>query len=831
MMIALAILTIGILSMVNSFGFIQKAIQASKNKTLASNLAQEKMQILKQKVYYQVLVTSDPAHNTTDFAPQTVDYDTGYFPPEIITEAGVTYTRYTLVEVAREDSGKIVVLSPSTPDTGMRLLTVTVAWAQGASKRKLALRSVIANPDTVMSNAVFSGLLRDSVSLAPIEGALVNIAENMGWRDTTNLTGNYAINAAPGNFNIVATADGYYTQVRNVSITANQTQTQNFDLQKIATGTVNGAAWFRDHLVISLVVGSTINSAGYDQEYVEIFNPTTWTWTVNGDIGLKFQRYADGSKREIQINYLRNTIPSAGYYLFANTGTVRAVGANVNADAVWDSGNSTSDFPYFSAQDNIIPVFEDGGGEGCAAIELYRDSDNFVLDQVGWNRNNDSKTAPFYETSPYSQGVGLERTETYARYPSTSGANSAYGPAYDSNNNNVDIYGLQPAFNAPHNSLSAVKPVIAGTPAAGAVVTASDGLSGSAQAVLTGAIPSASFTLIDVATGTWTVVISSGQYMLENDTVTVPTAGSVYTFPSSSTVLNQTATQGIITGRVLNSAGVPIASPSAILVSPGSAGAQSPASTADGRYRLMVSPGIVDVTANPGNNNGNYVSISSLSIPIAVGEVHSGVDFFLYQGGRISGFITRDGINALPGVAVALIDVNGLSRDQQVSGIDGKFTSISIPTGTYTAAPAVGSLEQANPSTTTVLLTTAGTTKFSSTFTITGALGYITGTVKFGGLPIKTGVLLVVTTSTLSGTPPAPPALSAATLSGSPYYLVSSLEDGTYKAEVRQSTSPKYNVYAYYPSPSGTFATMISSAASNVSVLAGQITTGVNFSW
>ena len=95
LMIALALITIGVIAMVNSFGFIQKAIQASKNKTLASNLAQEKMQIIKQKVYYQVIVTTDPAHNTTDFAPESIDYDTGYFPPENITEAGVTYTRYT----------------------------------------------------------------------------------------------------------------------------------------------------------------------------------------------------------------------------------------------------------------------------------------------------------------------------------------------------------------------------------------------------------------------------------------------------------------------------------------------------------------------------------------------------------------------------------------------------------------------------------------------------------------------------------------------------------------------------------------------------------------
>lgn len=832
LMIALALVTIGIIGMVNSFGFIQKGIQASKNKTLASNLAQEKMQIIKQKVYYQVLVTSDPAHNTTDFAPESIDYDTGYFPPENITEAGVTYARYTLIQPARENSGVMEVLSPSTPDTGMRLITITVVWSQGGVKRKLALRSLMANPDTVMANAVFTGYVKDSAwPNLPIEGALVNVAENMGWRDTADSAGKYYINASPGNYYMVASADGYYTQIKLVSVAANASLSQDFSMVRIATASVSGTVWLRDHLVISMITGSTVNTSGYDQEYVEIFNPTTWTWTANGDIGLKFQRYADSSRHEIKMHYLRDSIPSQGYYLFANTPIVSAAGANVNADAVWDDDNSLSDFPLFSTQKNIIPVFENGGGEGCGAVELYSDSKG-TQDRVGWNRSNENKTAPFYETAAYPQGIGLERAETYARYPSTAGANSAYGPAYDSNNNSVDIYGLQPAVNAPHNSLSSVKTVIAGTPAAGAVVTASDGVSSSTEAWLTGTPPYSTFTLVNVATGTWTVIISSGLYMLQNDTVTVLSPGAVYNFPSSTTFLTQYATMGVITGRVLNALGLPITSPSPITLSAGGAGSPTTASASDGRYRLLVSTGMVDVIANPGNANASYVSLSSVSIPAQAGVVWSGVDFILYQGGRVSGFVTLDGINALPGVAVSITDINGISRDQQVSGTDGRFTSISVPTGTYTAQPAIGSLEQAIPSSTTVSLTAPGATKFSSTFTITGAMGYITGTVQSGGQPIKTGVLIVVTTTTLPGTsPPVPPALSVATLAGVPYYVVSSMEDGTYIIAAREATAPKYNVYAYFPTPSGTGVTMLYKTVAGVQVLSGQTTTGVNFSW
>lgn len=832
LMIAMALVTIGVVGMMGSFKYIQQAIQASKNRTLASNLAQEKMQILKQKNYYQVLVTSDPAHNTTDFAPESIDYDTGYFPPEDV-KAGVVYKLYTLVQVAREDSGTIVILSPATPDTGLRLITITVVWSQGGVKRKLRLRSLLANPDTVMANAVFNGLVRNSVTMVGINGALVNAAENMGWRDTTDAAGAYSISLSPGSFTLVASANGYYTELRTVSITANATQTQDFNLVKIATGTVTGYPWLTDHLVISQIVGSTVNTSGYDQEYVEIFNPTTFTWTVNGAIGLKFQRpiVNDPVKRTIQINYLTASIPSRGFYLFSNVNTVTAGGASITADAVWANTNPVADFPYFGTQNNIIPVSDQGGGEGGGALELYRTSDGSRVDAVGWDKNDAAKAAPFSETEGYEQAIGLERTELYSRKSSTSGISSFYGPAYDSGNNDKDIGGNKPLNIAPRNSLSTVQPVISGTPAAGAVISCSDGLSSSAEAALYGAPPYAYFSLVDVATGTWTVFITSGSYGIQNDTVTIPASGSVYTFSSTTTFLTQEFTQGIITGKVLNAFGTAISAPSAIVLSPGGAGDNTSANASTGRYTLRVASGPVDVTANPGNANPDYVSISSLTIPVETGQVRSGVDFILYQGARISGFVTRDGINALPGVVVSVTDISGVSYDQPISGVDGRFTTISVPTGTYTAEPALDSLEQAVPSSTTVILTAAGVTQFSSTFTITGALGYITGTVKYGGELIKTGVLIVVTTTTLVGTPPAPPALSTATLAGAPFYVVSSLEDGTYSVAARQATAPKYNVYAYYPSPSGSVATIVSSAAANIQVLAGQTTTGVNFSW
>jgi len=825
LMVAVAILSIGVLGLIGAMGGIQKSIQISKNKTLASNLAQEKMQILKQKNYYQVLVTTSPTYDT-NYTPN-IPYDGGYFPPESILEGGVNYRRLTYIQVAREDSGNIVTLPPTTADTGMRLITVTVTWGQGGDKKKLEVRNILANPDTVMSNAIFSGTVRNASTFVAITGVLVNIAENIGWRDTANAVGAYTINLSPGNHTMMASAQGYFSELRVVSIAANQSLTQDFNLVPIASGTVQGTVWLNDHLVLSQVVGSTVDANSYSQEYVEVFNPTTYTWTMSGNIGLKFQRPADGSRKTILINYSATTIAPGGFFLFANTGTVTAGGAGVAADATWSPANNAADFPYFGTQMNIITT-SDQPSEGGGAVELYKVSDGSTLDILGWDRNNGGQSAPFFETDGLNESIGLQLEEQYVRYSSTSGVSTVFGPAYDSGNNTVDWTNINPLNIPPKNSGVAAQTVIAGVPAAGAVISCTDGLSISTAAVLTGTPPRANFTLTQVATGTWTAFLSSRTYHLENTTITIAATGSVYTFPSSTTILTQSNFEGFISGTVTNALGAAI-SPG-IVVSPEGAGVDATASTLNGGYLLRVTPGLINVTANPNNVNSSYVSQSSQALTINLGEVKSGVNFVLSQGGRVTGFVTRDGINALPGIAVAALDSNGSSRDQQVTDSSGRFTTVSIATGVYSIEPAVGSHETSIPPATSVTVT-IGATVSAGTFTITGALGTIRGSVSAGGTPLRVGALIVVTTITLAGTPPAPPSLSSATLTGTPYYITSSNEDGTYSVDVRQSTSPAYRVYGYYTTFSGQTPVITSLVNTGVSVTAGQTVSGVNFAW
>jgi hypothetical protein len=847
LMVATAVLSASVIGLMGSFTGIQKVVQGSKSTTLASTLAQEQMQILKQRVYYQILITTNPAYDP-GFVP-AVEYDPGYFPAQTILEGGVNYTRYTLVEVVKEDSGAIVLLPPGTPDTGMKLVTVNVVWRIAGSPKKLTLRTIVANPDTVTANAIFSGLVRNAMTLAPIPGAVLNVAENLGWRDTSGATGLYSINLSPGNFTLGTVVPGYFPVHRSVSIAGNQSQTQDFDLVPMSSGTAIGAPlWINPAPVISQVVVSTLQAdTNIEAQYVELYNPTAAPIVVGSGITpstLKLKMTSGcsgagsvtcaGSTYGIKLDYVNTTIPAFGYYLIANISTFTVNGVLKTADAVIadDAAAYCASPPLPAYWNPLAPTkLKKLAPNGHAATFYLTDASDQILDAVGWDHGG--TVSSYCETSCIPFAGGAPSGQQFVRLTSTgptAAGFSLYGRAYDSNANRVDFTTTSAGLVYPaYSSADGAKTLMSGKPAVGAIVSASDGLSQSTQSYAVGSPPYAAFALTQVATGTWTMLISSGSWSLQHDTVTIAATGSVFTLASTMSFLNTANADGFISGTVTNVLGTPI-SP-AIPLDPGGAGAVKYASVSNGRYLLRVTPGSVDVVANSGvGSAANYVSGSSLAVTATLGGIHSGVDFLLSQGGRVSGFITRDGVNPLPGIAVSLIDVNGYSRDQPVSGSDGRFTSLNVATGAYTLEPALDSLESAVPASAAVTVTSGGNI-FASTFTVAGALGAITGSVSLTGAPLRTGALIIVTTAALPGTPPAPPTLDASALTGSPYYLTSSQEDGTYRIEVRQSTAPAYRVYAYYTTYNGGTPVINSLSLTGVQVLAGQTVPGNNFAW
>jgi len=837
-MIGITILTITGLWVVANFYSISIGVQNTRMKTLAINLAQEQIEYLKDKSYFAIIPTSSITYNN-NFSP-AIPYDPLYYPPEDLNIAGKRFIRLTYIEKVMASGSNLVSLPYDSLDTGLKRITVSVVWQIGNDWKSYTLTNVVANYQQASSGG-FYGTVRDIYNNY-VKDANVYPAQNPSNNDYTDSNGAYAFAVTPGSYTLKVYASGYYplTSTTTYNITAGQIVSQNFTLTPISSGSISGCVYLNDRLLISQIVGSTISSSGWDQEYVEIYNPTTYTWLVNGNIGLKFQRKADSNKKEIKITYINSYIPSGGFYLFANTGTIRVNGININADAVWSDSNETGDFPYFATNKNIIPVKEDSSSEGCAAIELYRKSDGYILDQVGWDWNPGTpQSPPFYETDGIDQTIGLQRAEVYARIMSTSGFNSSYGPAYDSDNNNKDFADIMPISISPSNSSSSTRNIISGRPAYGAIITANDGLSSSTtawKATNPSGFSYATFTLVGVATGTWQVQISSGLLYLLVSSVSVPSINYSTSIPNgvtnpkwivsglSNLILNLNSESGIIYGRVLDPNNKPLSNIKILGEPEGEAITNSA-----GYYALIVPSGTYSVTANPSMYNPSYTSETRDNIVVNLGEFNSGNDFILSGAGQLSGYVCNyNTSNPYPGISILAVDLNDNTVGETISGSDGKFYIRNISTGTYIIKPVLDTNQSSSPDSISAAVV-AGSKVFVGTFTVTGAWGIIRGTATVSGKPIDTGALIIATTGTISGL--LPPTISTAVLSGDPYYMASTLADGTFKIDVRVSTaSASFNLYGWYTTYSGDTPVITKKTVTGVSVTGGQ-TKWQNISW
>ena len=164
------------------------------------------------------------------------------------------------------------------------------------------------------------------------------------------------------------------------SIASGQTLTIPFTLSKMSSGTAMGYVYINDHLVISQVVGSTQDATGFFQEFVEVFNPSSYTWTIASGpttpvIDLKYQRRND-PLTTLTMDYTTLTIAPGGYYLFANTGTVTTAGISRNADAVFSASNAG--YP------NLIDINTDPGNDAASLGIAFTSGGTYRIDQFGW---------------------------------------------------------------------------------------------------------------------------------------------------------------------------------------------------------------------------------------------------------------------------------------------------------------------------------------------------------------------------------------------------------------------------------------------------------------
>jgi prepilin-type N-terminal cleavage/methylation domain-containing protein len=777
-MIAMSLLSIGVLGMIGSFAYLNKGLQVTKGRTLANNLAQEKIELLKNKSYYRVLVTTETDKN---YDPDPlIEYDIYPNGMEEIGAGGINFKRYVYIrKIAEDTNGDLIYFNWNQPDTGLKEIEVHVVWQEGGDWKQLKLINIRENPDRSFLSASFTGEVLDNNTGNPIEGVTVKAIENPARVDSSDGTGEYSFVIEPGSYTLRASKEGYFPALSETySIEASEALDEpDFKLVEMDFGTISGTVYKRDHLVISQVVAST-EDAGCFQEWIEVYNPTTWTWTMatglnSGVIGVAYQLRTDASATVIPLDYFTFTLAPQHYYLFANRATITVAGSTVNADAVYTAGGCT----------NVIKINTDGGNDAAGVgLGWVNVSPAVGMDAVGWSTGGLEPSMK--EEPPLAEVIGFQANEMYVRRTGPGVMTGGDARTYDSNNN-INDFAVFVGVVSPKNSSDTEVPTT-GTPAEGAIVYADDGLSNSVVADSDG-----NFNLINVATGAWTVYISSDTLFLSTKTY----GGTVNGFTDS---LNETlissSTLGYIMGRVTDVNDDPIEN-----IEVYGSGSLNPALTdSDGEYTLAMEPDTVLVTANYQLANSQYVEASSMSIVVETGLMVQDVDFVLSEGGNISGWVTTNGVDPLPDTPIVAFK-GGVAQGDGITDGDGYYYIKGLSSGAYVVEPQLENGETSSPATYTEDPLEASEDIFVGTFTVSGAMGYIIGDVSVDGEIIDTGVLIYASTDTIASTPPT---LNSTLRSGSViYYAVSSNFDGTYRLAVRGGYT--YNVYAWYVTWSG----------------------------
>lgn len=861
LIVASAIMSIGILGLFGAFRFITRSVFVSRGQTLANNLAQERVEYLKNITYYGLLVTTTSAIDNS-FTPG-LEYDTVSYPPELISIAGINFTRYTYVNMAQVDDDLITDVGSNYPDTGMKLITVHVVWTDNGVRKKWSLRNLLENPYVNPLDATITGTITKAAGGGGLQGAVVSVEQNPDWNATTDASGNFNFKVYHGTYSVRASSAGYYDAISTAQVVAKgSSKSYGLSLVQIATGTVSGIAWYNNDLVFSQVVANTFtfvaNGDETEVEYIELFNPTTFPINVGDDAGsypmpLTIWYYDDaGNTRYLawtnadppnwtRQHYISTFVAPGGYYTISNSSYFCVGSTWVHADMYYFNTAAGG-----AARTEHIDLIKNDTAGGLYMYR-YPNSLGYPNDVIGW-ADNDSAWPPVYEGTPIpdigggNDGLGVPPGKQLVRVSSPA-ANMTdiawYGRAYDSGSNARDwlyTYSGGPTFFfTPYTVAHGTFPVLTGKPAPGAFVSAGDFNSNSTQ-TLTAYIssnslqlPYAPFTLKGVSTGTWEIGLAYNtgfplyQTLMQSITTITVTQNVIRSVPVAVSTPAWKATNqfhvhltsqtgmGFVRGTVRGGSGNgPLAN---IRVE---GGGNAKLTGTNGQYFMAVTSGAVNLIANPNNLNGAYIqSVQPVTVSSSAITVQ---DFSLSLGGRITGYATSGTTPLSNVVFIALKD--GSQAGTGTTDASGNFTIRNLSTATYIVEPVLEVGQDVNPNDKTVVMTTTGAW-FSSTFTVSGAFGNIYGTVSDAAGPLTSGALLVASTSSISSTPPAVVGSSAPAMT--PYYMVSSKADGTYTMPVRGSNT--YYLSVYVPIISGASVSITTKTYSGIYVSPSATTT------
>lgn len=864
LMVATVIMSVGLLGLFGAFKYIARSTLVSRGTSLATNLGQERIESLKNLSYYSLQITTTPATSPLGF-----EYDTVNYPPETISIGGITFQRFTHVSMA-EMTANIVSTAPANyPDTGLKLIRVEVLWTEAGGAKRWTLRNLLENPNVNPLDATLSGTVVNSAG-GVVASAVVVVEQNEDWGATTNAAGAYSFSVYHGTYTVHASSTGFSDGVSSSVIAvkgATPTTVPNISLTPIATGYVTGTAWYNNGLVISQVVADTETVVGDGSskhvEYAELYNPTTFPINIGTTdnafpkpISFMIADFTYGAAGSYNFDYgpkawntvsmvnITTYVAPGHYYLISNASYFYILGNWISADAYLTNSADITD-----STSRPSPSYPDMINNNRAGmVGLYSWSSNWIttpwMDTVGWADNDPGHLPDFYEGTYIpmkagDSGLGNPAGKQIVRV-SSPGINAAmlanFGRAYDSTNNERDFlydgtyFDSFSSFIPPKNhaagaftTLTGKVPTLLGT----VYASLSDENSGSTTAftsyLTSGALslPYSRFQIAAVSTGTWSLSVAYSTISASYDNVVVSQSRytgvpNTATSPASNAAglnhiqMTSTTVSGFIKGTVRNQA---LSALSGITVQ---AGGSTKITGSNGVFFLPVTTGTVTMVVNPNNANASYVEYIT-AVTVYTGMVTS-QDVTLSAGGRITGYVTT-GTTPLANQAVAATS-GGSQAGSGVSDTSGGFTIRNMPAGNYTVFPVMESGQDSSPNTLPATVV-ANTSVFIGTFTVSGAFGTISGTVRDASGLVTSGALILASTNTIASTPAAIVASSAP--SQVPLYMVSSKADGSYTLPVRGGST--YNVSAYVPVISGTGVSITTKTYSGIAVSASGTTT------
>ena len=204
-MIAVAIIGIFFVSVTHVYFTIGKGILGTRTRTVSSNLAQEKIEYLKNISYSRLRVTS--ANDIVFYG-----YDKTYYPPEMgLLIGNIPYERRVLIKRVTENStGDIIEVMPDAGDTGLKKVIIKIVWTEEGRERSLVLSNMRQDPNRRGLEGTISGTIKDDSTFTPLSGASVVVVDHINWNAVTDASGNYSVKVTTGTYSVMISRDGYW---------------------------------------------------------------------------------------------------------------------------------------------------------------------------------------------------------------------------------------------------------------------------------------------------------------------------------------------------------------------------------------------------------------------------------------------------------------------------------------------------------------------------------------------------------------------------------------------------------------------------------------------